>query len=66
MSEEENDAEAFANKLFYELTGVDIIVASPGYASGNKEIIKRMRKLEKDIELDMGRVLILKKLLGFE
>ena len=66
MSEEENDAEAFANKFFYELTGVDTIAASPGYASGNKEIIKKIRKLEKDIELDMGRIHVLKKLLGFE
>ena len=66
MSEEENDAEAFANKLFYELTGVDTITANPGYASGNKEVIKKVRKLEKDIDLDMGKIHVLRMLLGFE
>lgn len=65
MSPDENDAEAFANKIFYAVTGWDSIRENPEYAGGNATVKERVLALEKDIELDEEVIEKLQMILGF-
>jgi len=61
----ENDAEAFASKLLWEITGVDDIKNNEEYAMGNKKIKKKIMKMRDTVVLDYDYVYIIKGLLGY-
>ena len=65
MSDMETDAEAFANTLIRELTGIDLIDHAEGYMKGNKKAIKRVRERENEIVIDEEALFRLQALLGF-
>ena len=61
----EIDAEAFANKLFFDVTGFDTIRRNPKYAQGDKEVKALVLKAEREIELDEEVITRLQMFLGF-
>ncbi len=60
----ENDAEAWASKLYLEIFNVDDITDNGEYAMGDAELKKRILKLRDEIELDEEYVYRLKGFLG--
>ena len=64
-SEAERDAEAFGQKLFFDVTGVNLVSESPNYASGNKKIKNMTLKKMKHLKLNKVYIGKIKGLLGF-